>query len=189
MVTDCGVTSELTGHRTHESRSGKKILKMIRKVLTQILLGGGGEEVDEVVVENESCMELLECEDGDWIIINVPDNSSLGLLVKDPLENLLIEHPSMSVYQMCHQRINEEDVSDEEDDSSRCVQVRRDVSRLLPLCCASELLTEQRARVYSERRKLSRGALSRQNLVKTRLSNTERRYGHFKQPTQRLYNY
>ncbi|KAI5630241.1 tumor protein p53-inducible nuclear protein 2-like, partial [Silurus asotus] len=161
---------------------------MIRKVLTQILLGGGGEEVDEVVVENESCMEQLECEDGDWIIINVPDNSSLGLLVKDPLENLLIEHPSMSVYQMCHQRINEEDVSDEED-SSRCVQVKRDVSRLLPLWCASELLSEQRARVCSERRKLSRGALNRQNLVKTRISNTDRRYGHFKQPTQRLYNY
>ncbi|XP_026767377.1 tumor protein p53-inducible nuclear protein 1 isoform X1 [Pangasianodon hypophthalmus] len=163
---------------------------MFSKVLTQILLGGGGEEADGVVEENESFVELLECEDGDWIIINTQDNSSLGLLVEDPLENLLIEHPSMSVYQMRHQRTNEEDVSDEEEDSPpRCVQVRRDVSSLLALWCGSVLFSDQRARVYSERRKLSRSALSRQNLVRTRFSNTERRYGHFKQPTQRLYNY
>ncbi|XP_060767723.1 tumor protein p53-inducible nuclear protein 2 isoform X2 [Neoarius graeffei] len=152
---------------------------MISKVLMQILLGGGGEEADGVVEENESCVELLESEDGDWIVINIPE---------DPLENLLIEHPSMSVYQTRHQRMNEEDVCDEED-SSRCVQVRRDVSSLLALWCGSVLFSDQRARVHSERRKLSRSTLSRQNLVRTRFSNTERRYGHFKQPTQRLYNY
>ncbi|KAK3510228.1 hypothetical protein QTP70_030452, partial [Hemibagrus guttatus] len=92
---------------------------MISKVLRQLLPGGGGQEADGVVVENESCVELLECEDGDWIIINMPDHSSLGLLVEDPLENLLIEHPSMSVYQMRRQRTNEEDLSDEDDDSPR----------------------------------------------------------------------
>ncbi|KAG7314998.1 hypothetical protein KOW79_021086 [Hemibagrus wyckioides] len=162
---------------------------MISKVLMQLLPGGGGEEADGVVVENESCVELLECEDGDWIIINMPDHSSLGLLVEDPLENLLIEHPSMSVYQMRCQRTNEEDFSDEEDDSQRCVQVRRDVSSLLALWCGSVLFSDQRARVNSERRKLSRSSFSRQNLLRTRFSNTERRYGHFKQPSQRLYNY
>ncbi|KAF4090860.1 hypothetical protein AMELA_G00030440 [Ameiurus melas] len=179
----------LVNKSRHKNKRVEKKRKMISKVLMQILLGGGGEEADGVVLENESCVDLLECEDGDWIIVNIPDNSSLGLLVEDPVENLLIEHPSMSVYQMLHQRTNKEDVSDEEDDSPRCVQVRRDVSSLLALWCGSALFSDQRARVFTERRKLSRSALSRQNLVRTRFSNTERRYGHFKQPTQRLYNY
>ncbi|KAF5889268.1 tumor protein p53-inducible nuclear protein 2-like, partial [Clarias magur] len=127
---------------------------MIRKVLRQILLGGGGEEEDGVLVQDESCVELLECEDEDWIIISTP-----GLLVEDPLENLLIEHPSMSVYQMHRQRATDEDVSDEEEESPR-----RDVSGLLALWCGSVLFSDQRVGVYSERRKLSRSALNRQNL-------------------------
>lgn len=40
-----------------------------------------------------------------------------------------------------------------------------------------------------ERKKLSRGALHRQNLARVRFSVGARRYGHFKQPCQRLYNY
>ncbi|XP_060715391.1 tumor protein p53-inducible nuclear protein 1 [Tachysurus vachellii] len=161
---------------------------MISKILMQLLHGGAREEADSVVVENESCVELLESEDGDWIIINMSDHSSLRLLDKDPLENLLIEHPSMSVYQMFRQRTNEEDVFDKVY-SPRCVQVRRDVSTLLGLWCGSVLFSDPRARPYSERRKLSRSSLSRQNLLRTRNSNTEHRYGHFKQPSQRLYNY
>ncbi|GAA6095406.1 tumor protein p53-inducible nuclear protein 1 isoform X1 [Tachysurus ichikawai] len=156
---------------------------MISKVLMKLLYGGAREEADGVEVENESCVELLESEDGDWIIINMPDHSSLR-----PLENLLIEHPSMSVYQMLRRRTNEEDVFDKVY-PSRCVQVRRDVSSLLGLWCGSVLSSDPRARAYSERRKLSRSSLSRQNVLRTRKSNTGRRYGHFKQPSQHLYNY
>lgn len=77
---------------------------------------------------------------------------------------------------------------------SRPVAVRRHISwRLaawgIPLPCNVQLLAVQRARTQVERKKLSRSALHRQNLAKTRFSPAEKRYGHFKQPCQRLYNY
>lgn len=76
----------------------------------------------------------------------------------------------------------------------RPVPIRRHVSWRLaawgsPLPCSTILLSVQRARVYNEHRKLNRGALNRQNLSRTRCSPSERSYGYFKQPTQRLYNY
>lgn len=76
----------------------------------------------------------------------------------------------------------------------RPVPIRRHVSWRLaawgsPLPCSTILLSVQRARVYNEHRKLTRGALNRQNLARTRYSPSERRNGYFKQPTQRLYNY
>ncbi|XP_062845546.1 tumor protein p53-inducible nuclear protein 1 isoform X2 [Trichomycterus rosablanca] len=157
---------------------------MISRVFGHIL--GSVEEAD-TVVENERCEELLEFEDGEWVIIDIQDNATVGLTVEDPLENLLIEHPSMSVYQMRHQT-GEEDSSDEEDDSPRSVPIRRDI--LWHLAPSSDFLFPvQRARMFTERRNLSRNALNRQNLVKTRFCPAERRYGHFKQPSQRLYNY
>lgn len=59
----------------------------------------------------------------------------------------------------------------------------------VPLPCHVQLLAVQRARTQTERKRLSRGALHRQNLAKARFSPAEKRYGHFKQPCQRLYNY
>lgn len=77
---------------------------------------------------------------------------------------------------------------------SRPVEVRRHMSWHLaawgiPLPCKVRLLAIQRSRTQSERKKLSRSALNRQNLAKARFSPAEKRYGHFKQPCQRLYNY
>uniref|UniRef100_A0A672KBJ1 Uncharacterized protein n=1 Tax=Sinocyclocheilus grahami TaxID=75366 RepID=A0A672KBJ1_SINGR len=76
----------------------------------------------------------------------------------------------------------------------RPVPIRRHVSWRLaawgnPLPCSTILLSVKGARVYNEHRKLTRGALNRQNLARTRYSTSECRYGYFKQPTQRLYNY
>ena len=52
------------------------------------------------------------------------ESQSLTSAEVDPLENLLIEHPSMSVYNMMSQRTEEEDLtSDEEEEGSpRCVK-------------------------------------------------------------------
>ncbi|XP_020507931.2 tumor protein p53-inducible nuclear protein 2 [Labrus bergylta] len=148
--------------------------------------------------------ELMEFEEGGWVIVNLPETRLLSAPEADPLENLLIEHPSMSVYQMRRsmsraeeekEEEEEEDGSDgDEEDSSRPVAVRRHISwRLaawgIPLPCNIQLLAAQRAKVQHEGRKLSRSALHRQNLAKTRSSPAEKRYGHFKQPCQRLYNY
>ncbi|XP_076856969.1 tumor protein p53-inducible nuclear protein 2 isoform X2 [Brachyhypopomus gauderio] len=164
---------------------------MIGKIFAHFL--GNAEEGTDLVMENESCEELLECEDGEWVIINIQENQCVGLTQEDPLENLLIEHPSMSVYQMRRQRFKEEDSCDEDDDSPRPVPVRHVSWQMaecgLPQPCRPLLLSVQRARTYAEHRKLNRNALNRHNMTRTRSSPTDRRYGHFKQPTQRLYNY
>ncbi|KAI4898643.1 hypothetical protein NFI96_026000 [Prochilodus magdalenae] len=160
---------------------------MISKIFAQIL--GNVEEKADIALENEGSEDVFEFEDGEWVIINIQENHPLGLVEEDPLENLLIEHPSMSVYQMRSGRIEGEEVS--EGGSPRSVPVRRHISWCLaawgiPLPI---LLSVQRSRTHGDRRKLTRTALHRQNLANTRFSPTDRRYGHFKQPTQRLYNY
>ncbi|XP_036952202.1 si:ch211-260e23.9 isoform X2 [Acanthopagrus latus] len=168
---------------------------MIGKILSH-LLGSAG---DDFEAADDPYEELIEFEEGEWVIVNLPESGPLSAPDVDPLENLLIEHPSMSVYQirrrMSGVEEDEELGSDEdEEDNSRPVAVRRHISwRLaawgIPLPCDVQLLAVQRARTQAEWKKLSRGALHRQNLAKTRFSPAEKRYGHFKQPCQRLYNY
>ncbi|XP_008277570.1 tumor protein p53-inducible nuclear protein 2 [Stegastes partitus] len=172
---------------------------MIGKILSH-LLGNAGEDFDAA---DNTYDKLMETEEGGWVIVNLTEDEPGSAPDVDPLENLLIEHPSMSVYQMRsrmsgaeeEEEEEEEPVSDADDeDTSRPVAVRRHISwRLaawgIPLPCTVQLLAVQRARTQTERKKLSRSALHRQNLAKTRFSLGERRYGHFKQPAQRLYNY
>ncbi|XP_016416195.1 tumor protein p53-inducible nuclear protein 2 [Sinocyclocheilus rhinocerous] len=164
---------------------------MISRILAQLV---GREEKDrDNAEETDNCANLLEFDEGEWVIIKIHENLSLGSADTNILENLLIEHPSMSVYQM---RPDQEDLGSdgEAEDKARPVPIRRHVSWRLaawgsPLPCSTILLSVQRARAYNELRKLNRGALNRQNLARTRYSPSERRYGYFKQPTQRLYNY
>ncbi|KAJ8340130.1 hypothetical protein SKAU_G00347630 [Synaphobranchus kaupii] len=167
---------------------------MIRKVLA--LLGAsddGGNVID--VGDNESCEDLIEFEEGDWVIIDIHDGNALAPPEVDPLENLLIEHPSMSVYQLRCQRSEDDDLgSDEEEeedeDSARPVPVGRSIPcRGSVLPHAAQFRAVQRARVHVERRTLTRAALCRQNLAKTRFCPSAKRYGFFKQPCQRFYNY
>ncbi|XP_051235860.1 tumor protein p53-inducible nuclear protein 2 [Dicentrarchus labrax] len=167
---------------------------MIGKILSH-LLGNAGEDFEAA---DDTYEELMEFEEGGWVIVNLPESGLLSAPKADPLENLLIEHPSMSVYQMrCRMSgaEEEEEGSDEdEEDTSRPVAVRGHISwRLaawgIPLPCNIQLLAVQRARTQAERKKLSRSALHRQNLAKMRFSPAERRYGHFKQPCQRLCSY
>lgn len=165
---------------------------MLGKFLSHLL----GSAVDEEAADTVE--ELMEFEEGEWVIVNLPETGQLTVPEADPLENLLIEHPSMSVYQIRHRvsgaEEEEEGSSEEEDDTPRPVAVRQHLSWRLaawgvPLPCNVQLLTVQRAKTQAERKKLSRSALHRQNMAKTRFSPAERRYGHFKQPCQRLYNY
>ncbi|XP_054467779.1 tumor protein p53-inducible nuclear protein 2 [Anoplopoma fimbria] len=169
---------------------------MIGKILSHLLWNTD----EDFEAADDTFEELMEFEEGEWVIVNLPENGPLPLTTSevDPLENLLIEHPSMSVYQMrCMTGGVEEELGsdeDEEEDTSRPVAVRRHVSwRLaawgIPLPCNVQLLAVQRARTQAERKKLSRSALHRQNLAKMRFSPAERHYGHFKKPCQRLCNY
>ncbi|KAM9410132.1 tumor protein p53-inducible nuclear protein 1 isoform 1-T2 [Pholidichthys leucotaenia] len=171
---------------------------MLGKFLSH-LLGNAGEDLDTVEETHE---ELLEFEEEDWVVVELPEDVSFSLLnmdsldTVDPLENLLIEHPSMSVYQMLYRMggVQEEEQEkeaasndEEEENSSRSVTTRWLLSWHLgiPVPYDIRLLAGRKA----ERRKLSRGALRRQNLTKTRFSVAEKRFGHFKQPCQRQYNY
>ncbi|KAM3626148.1 uncharacterized protein V6R79_023557 [Siganus canaliculatus] len=110
----------------------------------------------------------------------------------------------MSVYQMRRRLSGEEEEEEEEeeelaseeeeDEANRPVALPRHVSWRLaawgvPLPCRLQLLAVQKARNQAERKRLSRSALHRQNLARARFSPAERRYGHFKQPCQRLLNY
>ncbi|KAM4602410.1 tumor protein p53-inducible nuclear protein 2 [Polymixia lowei] len=168
---------------------------MIGKILSHLL----GSTTDDYEAGDDSYEALMEFEEGEWVIVNIPENIPLSVPEVDPLENLLIEHPSMSVYQMrCRVTGEEEEeeelASDEDEDSPRPVVVRQHISWRLaawgvPLPCNVRLLAVQRARTQAERKKITRSALHRQNLAKTRFSPAEKRYGHFKQPCQRLYNY
>lgn len=167
---------------------------MLGKIISH-LLGNAG---DDLEVVEDSFEELMEFEEGGWVVVNLPENKPPSTPEVDPLENLLIEHPSMSVYQIRHgiSGAEEEEVSSDEDEDSppRPVAARRHISWRLaawgvPLPCNIQVLSVQRAKTQVERKKLSRGALHRQNLAKMRFSPAEKRYGHFKQPCQRLYNY
>ncbi|XP_026149601.1 tumor protein p53-inducible nuclear protein 2 isoform X2 [Mastacembelus armatus] len=195
---------------------------MIGKIFSH-LLGNADEDLEAV---DDTYEELMEFEEGGWVIVNLPvtvqpllarkliclnwdvpyaENGPLSAPEVDSLENLLIEHPSMSVYQMkCRMSGGEEEEEEEEEeeigfdqdeeDSSRPVAVRQHISwRLaawgIPLPCNIQLLADQRATARAERKKLSRNFLHRQNLTKLRFSPAEKRYGNFKQPCQRLYNY
>ncbi|KAJ8417713.1 hypothetical protein AAFF_G00225560 [Aldrovandia affinis] len=151
---------------------------MIRKVLA--LLGATDEDdvnVNNVVEDSENCEDLFEFEEGDWVIINIHEGQALALPEVDPLENLLIEHPSMSVYQLRCQRteddLGSEEEEEEDEDSPRPVPLIRSIPwRMTPwgsiLECVNHFQAIERARVHVERRKLTHGALCRQNLVKMR---------------------
>ncbi|KAJ3594111.1 hypothetical protein NHX12_006443 [Muraenolepis orangiensis] len=69
---------------------------MIGKILSH-LLGNFADDFDEA--GDARYEELMESEEGGWVIVNVSDGVPLSAPLVDPLEDLLIEHPSMSVYQ------------------------------------------------------------------------------------------
>ncbi|XP_072321774.1 tumor protein p53-inducible nuclear protein 1 [Eucyclogobius newberryi] len=171
---------------------------MLGRILSHLM----GNAVDELEAARETVAEMMEFEEGGWVIVNLPEGGLLTVPEADPLENLLIEHPSMSVYQIRHRVSGAEEEEEEEEAGSEeeededfprpPVAVTTHLSWRLaawgvPLPCNIQLL--QGAKAQAERKKVSRGALRRQNMAKTRFCASERRFGHFKQPSQRLYNY
>ncbi|XP_037338855.1 tumor protein p53-inducible nuclear protein 2 [Pungitius pungitius] len=175
---------------------------MIGKIFSH-LLGNTGADFEATEDTSE---ELIEFEEGGWVVVNLPgstgmktdlfelgrvDRTENGLLMASqpgPLENLLIEHPSMSVYQMR---------SGAEEEQEQEVLPMCPSSRIswhlaawgVPLPCTAQRLAANRARTRAERKKLSRAALCRQNLASMRLSPGERRHVSFKQPCHRLCSY
>ncbi|XP_043946219.1 tumor protein p53-inducible nuclear protein 2 isoform X2 [Protopterus annectens] len=140
---------------------------------------------------------ISEKEDDGWLIIDFPEDQEAVKLESSPLENLLIEHPSMSVYV----------TSTVENDATTETATERDVAqnrmeRHAPRHTASvnvhagvlQKLTEvhriQRVKIWVERRKLSQNRIHRQNLVREcrpRKALHQRSFVY--QPCQRIYNH
>ncbi|XP_078092911.1 tumor protein p53-inducible nuclear protein 2 isoform X1 [Mustelus asterias] len=118
-----------------------------------------------------------------------------------PLENLLIEHPSMSVYAASNTNIStlEEDASEEinNGNESRARMERwaapapaAAVGRATILEKASQVRRIQRAKQRVEKRQLSRNRIQRQNLARERHFHRTKHHGNFVyQPCRRQYNY
>ncbi|XP_038126780.1 si:ch211-260e23.9 isoform X1 [Cyprinodon tularosa] len=177
---------------------GSQVAKETPRMFGKLLSLLGNAAVDSGAVRDTE-LELLESEEEDWVIVDIPWDGATSAPDADPLENLLIEHPSMSVYQTrCRMGGAEggEDLpsDEEEEEASRPVAVRRHVSWRLaawgsPLPCGVQLLAAHRSRSLADRKKLSRSTLCRQNLAKTRFSAKDRRYGGLRCPSPRLFNY
>ncbi|KAK6477113.1 tumor protein p53-inducible nuclear protein 2-like [Huso huso] len=159
---------------------------MIGKI-TSFLLGDKMEKANEY----DEYKELLETEEGEWVIVNVHESCPVVQLEMGSLENLLIEHPSMSVYNMRGQSSDQEEEEEDEDtDAPRPAQMARYAPRRVTvLARISHLHYMQRAELLVDRRKLSRNRLHRQDRSKKRYSPKEKHCGNFKQPCQRVYNY
>ncbi|XP_067856388.1 tumor protein p53-inducible nuclear protein 2 isoform X1 [Heptranchias perlo] len=118
-----------------------------------------------------------------------------------PLENLLIEHPSMSVYAASNTNIStvEEDASEEINDGN-ATQTRVErwavptpaavLGRAGILEKASQVRRIQRAKQRVEKRQLSRNRIQRQNLARECRFHRTKHHGSFVyQPCRRQYNY
>ncbi|XP_038662549.1 si:ch211-260e23.9 [Scyliorhinus canicula] len=153
-------------------------------------------EVDEGDDQENSDMNniLYENEEDDWIIVNIQVKYPVVRLDTDPLENLLIVQPSMSVYTQKNKNNEREEAADLED--HRAVPVARYIpprmSSLIGnggVVHTNHVRFMQCAKLHVERRKLSRNQLLRQNRVWKRRSTKERNCRHFKQPHQRISRY
>ncbi|KAG2469573.1 si:ch211-260e23.9 [Polypterus senegalus] len=165
---------------------------MILKI-TNFLLGNKTSDDTEEIDNHE---EVVEYEEGEWVIVSIHENPLVNLEVS-PLENLLIEHPSMSVYQKNFQNFNSDNLLSEQENynghASRSPEVVHYISHHLILheniLPASHLHCMQKAKAYIDRQKLSRNYLLRQNQCKKRYPPKEKHYGNFKQPRQHFFNF
>ncbi|XP_072487428.1 tumor protein p53-inducible nuclear protein 2 isoform X2 [Notamacropus eugenii] len=157
------------------------------------------------------CPEDDEEVDG-WLIIDLPEGPELGPahLESSPLEDLLIEHPSMSVY-VTGSTIVLEPGPDPTLTPPRSppparaghrevMQARRDPGprhhtasmppRTAVLEKASQARWVQRARQRADRQRLSPKVVQRQNRVRERHPRRSKHQGSFlHQPCQRQFNY
>ncbi|XP_043922507.1 tumor protein p53-inducible nuclear protein 1 [Protopterus annectens] len=144
-----------------------------------------------------------------WFITPPPCFTAVGLagvqVETSPLENLLIEHPSMSVYGICnvHHRLKESgsrSVESEMSDLRTATQNKLGnrircyasvlAARSILLGEAKSLHLSQRAEQQIGRRQITQNRLRRQNLARDFQSRLTKQSGIFvHQPCQRQYNY
>ncbi|KAM9121168.1 tumor protein p53-inducible nuclear protein 2 isoform 2-T2 [Pangshura tecta] len=140
-----------------------------------------------------------EEEDG-WLIIDLPEGPGPVRLESNPMEDLLIEHPSMSVYVTSNSIVVERESPDEpssEGDVPEPRLERRTPHHPTSLTAKAAILEKvsqvrriQRAKQLVEKHKLSQKAMKRQNRARERHPRRAKHQGSFVyQPCQRQYNY
>ncbi|XP_067163667.1 tumor protein p53-inducible nuclear protein 2 isoform X2 [Apteryx mantelli] len=152
----------------------------------------GLEEPKHFVSEEEE-------EDG-WLIIDLAEGPGLDSMESNPMEDLLIEHPSMSVYvtsnSLVVDRESPEEISEGEVLEPRLERHAPHHSTSLTVKAAilekvSQARRVQRAKQLAEKHRLSQKALQRQNRTRERPSRRIKQQGgsFVHQPCQRHCNY
>ncbi|XP_072452296.1 uncharacterized protein [Chiloscyllium punctatum] len=156
--------------------------------LTRFFLG----EMDREDNEGMSGMNniLYENEEDDWIIVNIQVEYPVTRLEINPLEDQL-GHPSSNNH-------DSEEATEltEKLEGHRAVPVAHYIPRRMStlfgdcgMVHTNQMRVMQRAKLYAERRKLSRNQLLRQNRTRKRHCTKETSARHFKQPRQRISRY
>ncbi|XP_061293339.1 tumor protein p53-inducible nuclear protein 2 isoform X2 [Bos mutus] len=167
--------------------------------------------------EDPDCPQAFVSEEDEvdgWLIIDLPEGPGLGpaRLQSSPLEDLLIEHPSMSVYvtgstivlepgpPSPHPEDDEAALPDGDSSDGELAPARREARALhhaAPLPARAALLEKagqarrvQRARQRAERHALSAKVVQRQNRARESRPRRPKHQGSFVyQPCQRQFNY
>ncbi|XP_034269908.1 tumor protein p53-inducible nuclear protein 2 isoform X3 [Pantherophis guttatus] len=154
----------------------------------------------EVIEEPKPFVSKEEEEDG-WLIIDLPEGPDPVSMESSPMEDLLIEHPSMSVYvtttsSIIVEREDPEENIQENEIPENCLQ-RRPPHHSTSLATKAAILEKvnqvrriQRAKQLAEKHKLSQKVMKRQNRARECRPQRAKSQGHFVyQPCQRQYNY
>ncbi|XP_059589226.1 tumor protein p53-inducible nuclear protein 2 [Alligator mississippiensis] len=140
-----------------------------------------------------------EEEDG-WLIIDLPEGPAPVNMESNPMEDLLIEHPSMSVYVTSNSIVVERESPDEQISEGEVPEPRLErhtphhttslTMKATILEKVSQVRRIQRAKQLAEKHKLSQKVMQRQNRTRERHSRRAKHQGSFVyQPCQRQYNY
>uniref|UniRef100_A0A8D0AZJ7 Tumor protein p53 inducible nuclear protein 2 n=1 Tax=Salvator merianae TaxID=96440 RepID=A0A8D0AZJ7_SALMN len=153
----------------------------------------------EDLEEPKAFITKEEEEDG-WLIIDVPEGPDPVSMESNPMEDLLIEHPSMSVYVTSSSIVMEKE--DPEEYTHKSEVPERRLQRHAPhhsnsLATKAAILEKvnqvrriQRAKQLSEKHKFSPKVMQRQNRTRECRPRRAKHQGSFVyQPCQRQYNY
>lgn len=144
---------------------------------------------------------VSEEEDDGWLIIDIPEGPGQTAVGSSPLEDLLIEHPSMSVYITSGSIVVGQDASEitviRDRSPSKTRVERRTPHHATSVSAKAAILGKvgqvsriQRAKAQVDKRKLGRKNLQRQNLAQAFQGRNAMRQRNFVcQPRQRQLNH
>ncbi|XP_069757815.1 tumor protein p53-inducible nuclear protein 2 [Narcine bancroftii] len=168
---------------------------MLGKLVYYLL---GEKDGDDCKEEGDMNNILYENVENNWIIVDIQAQHPVVDQEIDPLENLLIEHPSMSAYTLKNKDrdCNEEAEVDENLQGLRAVPVvyhaPKNMSSLIEksdVICRNHVHFMQRARLHGEHKKLNRNYLLRQSRAWKWHSGKEKTSRRFKQPLPHISRY